>query len=74
MPEPLEEADGARSEAGVPAVGEPAETPAAALLALATRLASGDRADGPPPALGESDFRALMLQWGVHPAGRRAGG
>ena len=64
MPEPLEEADGARSEAGVPAVGEPAETPAAALLALATRLASGDRADGPPPALGESDFRALMLQWG----------
>ena len=64
MPEPLEEADGARSEAGVPAVGEPAETPAVAPRPLATGPAGGDRADGPPPALGESDFRALMLQWG----------
>ena len=47
-------------------VGEPAETPAAALLSLASRLASGERAEGPPPALGESDFRALLLQWGYN--------
>ena len=61
----LEEADGARGDTEVLPVGEPAETPTAALLALASRLASGGKAAGPPPALGESDFRALLLQWGT---------
>ena len=60
----LGEADGPRGDAEVLPVGEPAETPAAALLALASRPASGERAARPPPAFGESEFCALLLQWG----------
>ena len=64
--------DRAKDTEEIPPNGEPTVHTAAALLTLGVRLASEEGAANPlpaawgckPPALGEEDFRALLLRWG----------
>ena len=64
--------DRAQGTEEVPPEGEHAKLTTATLLTLASQLASEEGAASPltaawgvkPPALGEEDFRALLLRWG----------